>query len=138
MAFPWEIVYFLSSDPVLNPGKKPTNQSPPEEDDRLESLERDIVRATLRLWHGKILNLQAYVASLEKELEETDRSWADMHAQEQWLIDQIKDQVPDGVYLQALMDQEVNEMDPDFSFRKWYGENHWLLEDQPVPEYYKS
>ena len=60
-----------------------------------------------------------------------------MHAQEQWLIDQIKDQVPDGVYLQALMDQEVNEMDPDFSFRKWYGENHWLLEDQPVPEYYK-
>ena len=72
VAFPWRnFLFFIQCGPDL--ARNPRTKAPLE-DGRLESPRAaDIVRATLRLWHGKILNLQA-VASLEKELEETDRS----------------------------------------------------------------
>ena len=85
----------------------------------------------------EIATLEAKLAHLDTEWGESQKFWANMHAQECWLLEKIKNQLPDGVYADALMDRQVNRMDPDFSFRKWYAETKWVL-DEPPPEYLTS
>ena len=134
MASPWKIFYFLSTDPVLNPDKN-TNRGTREQKEQLDSLDRKLIRQLLKLWHGGFLKLQEYIVYLEKDFDDIEKSWARRHAEKWWLLDRIKDHLPDGVYAQALMDLEVQRVDPDFSFTKWYGEHHWHV-DAPVPDYY--
>ena len=130
-----ENFYFLSNNPVLNPDKNRDDQGNPEQLERLESLEREEIRQLLKLWHGDILKLQECIAWLEKEERESDKYWARRHARKHWHLVRIRDHVPAEVSVQALMDLQVNDMDPDFSYTKWYGENCWVVDD-PVPEIY--
>ena len=75
------------------------------------------------------------IAWFEREGRATELDWARMFAEKHWMYLQLRKQLPPEVGEQVYMDMEVKGMDPDFSFRKWYGEKCWQF-DKPVPYYF--
>jgi hypothetical protein len=100
---------FLWDDPLFNPGAESAKEF-------LEDPEFVAFRRTERLLALEVLYLQ--MAALER----SKKAWKETAARHFWTTHQLIERahIPLEVLEAIKIEQEVNQMDPDFSFVSWF------------------